>query len=113
MFSRVTPPRWCAGTVELYGQILAADRREGLIGPEVGVGDRLGQRIVAEPADVAALERMGLSSPPVIRQWNTSDTSGMRVKPRRCPSRIAMGRTTSHSMPVSSHTSFTTTSAGE
>ena len=52
------------------------------------------------------------SSPPMARQWNTSEYSGMRVKPRRRPSSTAMSCTTSHSMPVSSCTSFTATSAG-
>ncbi len=55
----------------------------------------------------------GVSEPPVIRQWNTSEYSGIPVKPRRRPSRMAIGRITSQSMPVSSRTSLTTTSAGE
>ena len=37
----------------------------------------------------------------------------MRVKPRRSPSRTAIRRTGSTSMPVSSSTSLTATSAGE
>ncbi len=39
--------------------------------------------------------------------------SGTQVNWRRRPSKMAMGRMTSHSMPVSSPTSFWATSAAE
>ena len=53
------------------------------------------------------------SSPPVARHRNTVEYSGMRVMPMRMPSSTATTPSGTHSMPVSSRTSFTATSAGE
>ena len=53
------------------------------------------------------------SSPPVAVQWNTSMYIPNREKPIRWPSMTASTRCGSHSIPVSSTTSFTATSAGE
>ena len=46
-------------------------------------------------------------------QWNTSMYMPNREKPMRCPSITASRRRGAHSMPVSSRTSLTATSAGE
>ena len=48
-----------------------------------------------------------MSSPPVARQWNSTMYMPNRVKPMRRPSMTARSCTGSHSMPVSSWTSFT------
>ncbi len=53
------------------------------------------------------------SSPPIIRQWNTSEYSGVNEKPSRMPSRTAISDTGSTSMPVSSYTSLIAISDGE
>ncbi len=53
------------------------------------------------------------SSPPTARQWNSTMYIAKRVKPRRWPSVIDSRPIGSHSIPVSSATSFTATSAGE
>ncbi len=93
---------------------MALDGVEGEIAPLLVAGQRRGERVAREPPGPAGLEGVRLfSSPPTARQWNTSEYSGTRVKPRRSPSSTAMSPTTSQWMPVSSATSFTATSAAE
>ena len=55
----------------------------------------------------------GVSSPPVARQWKSSMYIPNRLNPIRWPSTTPSRRRGSHSIPVSSFTSFTATSAGE
>jgi hypothetical protein len=49
----------------------------------------------------------------VARQWKSSMYMPNRENPIRCPSMTEIRLTGSHSMPVSSDTSFTATSDGE
>jgi len=53
------------------------------------------------------------NSPPVAVQWNSSMYMAKREKPIRWPSMTARSWSGTQSMPVSSATSFTATSAGE
>ena len=96
------------------GQLLAVDRAEREVEPAVRAGERLRQRVAREEADRATSRADGpCSSPPIMRQWNTIEYIGTRAKPSRRPSSTAISDTGSHSMPVSSSTSFIAISDGE
>ena len=90
------------------------DRGEGHRPPPLRAGRRLRaahrrrtSRRRPSPADAAAGRRRW------PRQWNRSMYMPKRLNPIRWPSTTPSSRSGSHSMPVSSSTSFTATSAGE
>ena len=101
--TRVPAPRWAArGVVEAGGEPLAVDRPEREVDPAVLAGERLRQASRGKKPTWRVSSGWPTSSPPSIRQWNTSEYSGTRAKPRRRPSSTAISDTGSTSMPVSS-----------
>ncbi|GIU88985.1 MAG: hypothetical protein KatS3mg010_0084 [Acidimicrobiia bacterium] len=95
----------------------------GTVSPEIARNARSSQRCApasgcgsesrAKKPTARVSSGCGRSSPPIIRQWKTSEYMGSRANPRRSPSSTAMRETTSHSMPVSSNTSLIAISDGE
>ena len=107
-------PRRCARQIEQHRDIFAPDRRTRMGGPEIGPSRGVGQGVLGKPADIGSLERMGgefaAGGPAVEHERDKRNASEAPTLPIK---HGAIGRTTSQSIPASSFTSFTTTSAGE
>ena len=108
-----TAPDRRTDLVEAGRELLAVDRGERHRPPPLGAGGR--RREVVRPNQPTSRHSSGWrsSSPPIAVHWNTSMYIPKREKPIRWPSITDSTRSGTHSMPVSSGTSFTATSAGE
>ena len=109
---RQARPGRVAGLVVPGGELFAVDRGTRCRASGARRRAAAGARRAKKPtADVSS--GWPFSSPPIIRQWNTIEYIGTRAKPRRRPSSTAIRRTGSHSIPVSSSTSFIAISDAE
>ena len=106
-------PGLLARRIEVGGEVLAPQRGGGVL-PQVGrTGERFRQRIEGEEADVEALERvrgqLAAGGAAVEHQRVERDAGEAEAQAVE----HGESRTSSHSMPVSSWTSLTATSAAE
>ena len=67
------------GSSKIHVNGFAIDGGERRCTPPFETDEGLRELVASEPADVTCLERVGRSSPPSARQWNTSEYNGTRV----------------------------------